>query len=341
MSEAVLFSTRTMLRMVEQAKRPRRFLLDLFFGGPPENSMSEYVDIDIYNGKRRMAPFVNPKHEGKLVERTGYTTRTYKPPYVKPKMITTAADIFTRMPGEHAYIGGKTAGQIAAEHLGRDMADLDDQITRREEWMAAQALNGGVVNIVGDGVDDTIDFQMPANHKVTLSGTDLWSDAGSDPIADLRAWKRRVVQTCGIAADAAVFGQDVVNAFLKNDEVKAQLDNRRIDLGTALMQDLDETGAIFIGRFGGVDCFAYDEWYLDENGDEQPMVPVDKVLVGSTRVRTARHYGMIQDVGNMASVDRFPKTWVEQDPSARFIMLQSAPLVVPHQIGGFLTATVL
>ena len=83
----------------------------------------------------------------------------------------------------------------------------------------------------------------------------------------------------------------------------------------------------------------YDEWYLDDNGDEQPMMPVDKILLGSTRTRNARLYGAIQDLdaGADFAVSRYPKSWTEKDPSMRFVMLQSAPLVALLQPDAFMS----
>lgn len=337
-----MFETRFMLRMLEQRKPPRTFLLDLFFNDT-ETSLSRHVDIDIIDGQRRLAPFVNPRNQGTLVERRGYTTRSFTPPYVKPKMVTEAEDFLNRQPGEHIYMGNVTSGQLAAQRLGRDQAELDDMITRREEWMAAQALDGGVINVVGEGVDAEIDFRMPANHIVNLSGADLWDDAG-DPTADLREWRRRTSQRSGLAANRAVIGADVEDALLNNEKFQSQLDVRRFNqVGEVRMQEMADMGARLVAVLsGGFEIWAYDEWYVDpETGDEEPMVPRDKVFVGSTQARATRHYGAIRDVRAMASVPRFPKSWITEDPSERWLMLQSAPLVCMHQSGAFLTASVV
>lgn len=336
-----IFSTRFMLRILEQSKRPKTFLRDLFFR-ETERSLTRHVDIDIVDGQRRLAPFVNPRNQGSLVERRGYTTQSFTPPYVKPKMVTEAEDFLKRQPGEHMYMGGLTSGQLASQRLGRDQAELDDMITRREEWMAAQALDGGVIDIVGEGVDAQVDFRMPSNHKINLSGSDLWDDSG-DPVADLRSWRRRCSQRSGLVPDVGVIGSDVEDALLNNDTFQSQLDNRRFEIGEVRMQEARDQGARLVARFkDGFELWAYDEWYVDPtDGQEKPMVPADKVLMGSTRARATRHYGAIRDVRVMAAVDRFPKTWITEDPSARWLMLQSAPLMSLHQSGAFLAASVV
>jgi hypothetical protein len=338
-----LFDTRTMLAALEQMLPPKSFLLDTFFA-TPEYSDTEYVDIDIIRGKRRLAPFVSPKHQGKLVERDGYSTKSFKPPYVKPKSVFTADDLMKRDPGQHIYAGGRSPAEHAAEVLGRDLMDLQEQIVRREEWMAAQALNGGVVTVSGEGIEEVIDFQMLADHKNLAAD---WSDPDvGNPALDIRAWRQTIAKSSGIVPNVAVLASDVVDAFLGHSTVAGQdsiLNARRAEIGAINVGDVQESGATYLGSLfgGGIDLFGYDEWYVDDNGDEQPMVPAGKVLIGSTRARTARHYGAIRDLAaGSASMRWFPKSWEEQDPSARFIMLQSAPLVVPHQIDAFGVATI-
>lgn len=344
MPDISIFETRTMLAAVDQMLPPKSFLLDLFFP-TVETSDTLYVDIDIIKGKRRMAPFVNPRMQGKQVERIGYATRSYKPPYVKPKMVFDAIDILTRNPGQHIYQGGQSPAERAAQVLGRDLMEMMGMITRREEWMASQALNGGVIAVVGDGVDDEIDFGMPNTHIITDGD---WSDPGvGNPVQDLRTWRRLVAQDSGIVPNAAVLGSAAADAFLAHEQVSGAnslFNARRAETGQINVSDIQASGATYLGSLngGGLDLYAYDEWYIDDvDGEEKPMVPENKIFLGSTRARTARHYGAIQDVSATASVRWFPKSWEQEDPSARFLMVQSAPLVVPHQIDAFAVITVI
>jgi len=334
-----LYDTRTMLAAIEQMQRPKTFLLDTFFKGF-EQFATKYVDIDIIKGKRRLAPFVSPRMAGKVVEKLGYSTSSYTPPYIKPKMVSTAQELLSRAAGEIVYQGGQSPLERAASQVGSELAELDEMITRREEWMAAQALNAGTINVVGDGVDDVIDFQMPADHKVTLTGTALWTDSDSDPLKALRAWRRKIIQDSGVSPNVAVFGASVIDAFLGNAKVVNALDTRRVDLGQIDPQVLPD-GATYYGHIKDValDVYGYDEWYLDDDGDEQPMVAADKILLGSDRTRNARLYGMIQDLDaeGAYAVPRYPKSWTTKDPSTRFVMLQSAALVALLQPDAFMS----
>lgn len=333
-----MFKTRTMLEALEQMFIPKTFILDTFFKNV-ETSTTKTVDIDIIKGKRRLAPFVQPTAQGKIVERTGFTTQAFEPPYIKQKMPTKATEILNRLAGNTIYQGNSSPSEQAAKQLGKDLVELIQMIVRREEWMGANALDTGIITVSGEGINATIDFKMAASHKITLTGTALWTDALGTPIKNLRTWKRLVAQDSGLTPDAAIFGSSVIDAFLANADVQKLLDNRRILLGQIDPKTLPN-GATYIGRIEELDIYGYDEWYLDDAGVLQPMVPVDKVWLGSTRARTARHYGAIQDLeANLTgAVQYFPKSWIEKDPSVQWLMVQSAPLVCPHEIDAFLSA---
>lgn len=342
-----LFATRTMLESIELMKRPRRFLTLTFFGAQPVVSTSEYVDIDIFKGQRVLAPFVNPNLPGKVVDRGGAQTRSYKPAYVKPKLETQAGSLLNqRTPGEALY-SGRSPLERAADRLGRDMAELDDQISRREEWMVAQALGTGAVRVKGDGVDDTVDYRMDAAHKITLAAAQQWTAEESDPIADLRKWKRQIAKDSGRTANAVVLSSEAADAFLANKTVNERLNSRRIDLGAIRPEELPD-GVTYIGYLNdpGLDIYTYEEWFIDpETKVEAPMVPAGSLIMGPTASRNVMLYGAIQDMdaieGGVFDVQRYPKTWVEKDPSVRWLLLQSAPLPGLHEPDAFITAKVV
>ncbi len=335
-----IYSTRAMLRSLRERKPPKRFLTNMFFS-TTDVSTTEYVDIDILKGKRRMAPFVTPIAEGKLVEHERWQTRSYKPPYIKPKMVSKAADLLKRAMGEP--INAENLQAKAAMKLVEELDDLRSQVDRRIEWMSAQALNTGQIQVQGEGVNEVIDFQRPAALSVVLSGTDLWSDYStpSTPVDDVRTWRRLIAQESGLSANTVVMAADVVDAWLNHPTVKDRLNSRRNIAAEVVMEEVPD-GATHLGRVDGVDYFAYDEWYEDDTGTEQPMVPNGRVWMGARNARTSVLYGAILDFEALGfSGPIFPKSWLEKDPSVRYVMLQSAPLVAIHQTGGFLDATVL
>lgn len=340
-----IFDTRTMLEAVEQIPSARRFLMQTFFnGGAPRTFATKTVDIDIVKGQRKMAPFVHPRMPGSIALRDGYSTSTYAPPYIQPKMETTAELILKRAAGDNPY-AARTPLERAGAQLGKDLVDLDDQITRREEWMCAQALTTGQVRVIGEGIDDTIDYLMAADHKVTLS-TKKWSAADGDPIGNLRTWKRKIAKDSGRSANVAVLSGEAVDAFQNNELVMKQLNTRRVDMGLIVPQELPD-GVTYLGYLNdpGVDLYSYDEWYLDAAGAEQPMITAGGLILGATNTRNAMLYGAIQDLeaieSGMVEAARFPKSWVTKEPSARWLKLQSAPLAGLLEPDAFIYAKVV
>lgn len=336
-----LFTLRSMTDALRERRPPKRFFLDRFFRRIVEHETLE-VDIDIVRNKRRLAPFVHPLSEGKLVEREGYSARSIRPAYIKPKMATTAADLLKRDAGEIVY-SPKTRLQRAAERLAEDLATMDDMIIRREEWMAAQALMTGTVTVVGEGLNAVIDFGYSANHKATLTTTARWDNAAGVPLTNIRAWKSRVAQDSGLVPTDMVLGTAAAAALIKNPEFVAE--REFIQTSTLVLRNDTSNlpqGVTYIGRVESLDVWVYEEWYLDDNGVEQPLVPTNYAMLGSSSADTRLHYGAIQDLkAGLAAMRRFPKSWEQEDPSARMVMVQSAPLPVPHQIDAFFLANVL
>lgn len=351
-----MFETRTMLAAVEEMHRPSMFLRDTFF---PVDTPSDTatLDIDIIKGGMTLAPFCSPIAEGKVMYRNGFTTRTVKPGYIKVKIPTTAGDILTRTPGATIYEKNQSVEQRAAALLGRDMAMVMDNLDRREEWMAAQALDSGTVSITFYGESENqsydIDFGMSGTHKVTLTGTDLWNDPESDPFGLLAAKSSIIRQDSGLSPNILVLGSDAAAAFIakytNKEGASSALDMRAVDMGEIKPAELS-SGVSYLGRirYPGlyVDVYTCEDTYKHEvTGVVTPFVPVKKAWLGTTRSANRTQYAVIQDIeaidGGQAAVARFPKSWVEKDPAVRWLMVQSAPLPTLKQPDAFMSISVL
>ncbi|MBD3814057.1 MAG: major capsid protein [Betaproteobacteria bacterium] len=101
-------------------------------------------------------------------------------------------------------------------------------------------------------------------------------------------------------------------------------------------------GAIYKGRWGDFDLWVYNDWYVDANGVEQPMLPSGTVIMSGTDLEGTRAFGMIYD-DNFAyqSLPYAPKSWVENDPAQRMMLMQSSPIVIPSRVNASFAATVL
>lgn len=339
-----IYDTRTMMQAVEQLHTPSTFLLNTFFANE-ETFDTETVDVDIVKQGRTLAPFVSPRIEGKVRADQGFATKTFKPAYIKEKIPTTADKLLKRSAGQNPY-SDETPAERAAQRLGRELSDMNDSITRREEWMAAKALVTGQVPVKGEGVDFVVDYGMESSHKIA-SLTNKWTEPEGDPLADIRGWHRQVTKASGRRPTDLVLDGEAQDALFDNAKFMAALNNRRVDMGLIKPENLPEN-VIYLGYLNdpGVDVWAYVEYSINpESGLLEPNIPAGQIILGSRNTRNARLYGAIQDVEAMESglvtAGRYAKSWVTPDPAVRWLMLQSAPLPAMLEPDAFLTAKVI
>jgi hypothetical protein len=338
-----LYDPRTMLTALKTALPAQTFIRDMFFRNRDAVN-TEHVDIDIVKGNRKMAPFVAPLKSGSVMARDGYTTNSYKPAMLKPKRAASDVDWMKRLPGEAVY-SGMGPDERAAKLYIEDLLYLDQAITRREEWMCVKALTEGQVPQKGDGVDEVVEYPLTIT---TLEAADKWTASTGKALTKLRETRRAMVQSCGIAPNTAIMGKTALEAFLVNAEVAAFSDKNKILLTEIEPQlpvaTLETMGVIYWGymRDTGLYVYSYDEWYLDEaTGTEKPMIDDNLVLLGNPAARTSLMYGAWTEADRRTGSivthvgDRVPRSWVEDDPSIRWVQMVSRPLPVPHQVDAF------
>lgn len=344
-----LYSPRTLAEVVRTAPQLHTFLRDTFFTNV-QTFATERVDIDIVKGDRRMAAFVHPRVGGKVLKGTGYSTKSYKPPLIDPYDITTADQLLQRLPGETVY-SGRTPAQRAAEKLVQEYNRLNDAVTRREEWMCAQALVTGQIPVVGDGVDELIDFGL--TNKVELTGTAQWGKSAADIIGNLHDWKQQVSVNGFVNVDTVILGKKAAAALMDDSKIMDKLDNRRYEFGGIAPQDDPANGTMYYGHlnYPGLDLIGYNEVYLDDwtdtaNPTVKPLIPDNAVILASRSAAYMRAYGLctyLDDAGNWitAETDRLLRSYAEHRPDRRFLEIQTHPLPIPDKADSWLVATVL
>ncbi|MGG5811465.1 major capsid protein [Falsiroseomonas sp. CW058] len=337
-----IYETATLIRVVENLKEPSQFLLDLFF---PNATMSdtEFVSIDVFDGKRRLAPFVNPLVEGKVVESLGYRTPTFAPPYLKPKSRLDPRRAIRRQMGER--IGGAMSpAERAAANLRFELEDQLNTIFRRLEWMAAKTMTDGAITVVGEGVPTAvINYGRNAALNITLAGANRWGQAGISPSNNIDDWAALVLQQSGFPVTDIVFTPAAWRLFRADPLVAAVVSsfkNGNEDFAAAGVRP--ERGGIRLGTWGQYTLWMYYEWFIDPaDGVEKPMLTDGTVILGSRQVDGVRAFAAIQDEDiNFPVIPFAPKSWTEKDPGARWVMTQSSPLVIPSRVNASASAKV-
>ncbi len=346
-----IFTTNTLVGLVPNLLTSQNFLLDRFFPNIV-NSETEFVAIDVDVGLRRMAPFCSPLVEGKMVESRRYQTNTFKPAYIKDKRAPDLRKPIRRQIGER--IGGEyTAAEREMINLQFEMEDQIDIVNRRMEWMAANALASATITVTGEGFPTTvIDFGRNPNLTIALSGASLWPTAvaagatNNLPSQNIEQWQTDILKASGANAIDIIFTPSAWNAFRLDTTIKdnaivfpnmSPFENR-IDAGARISK-----GGVYKGRWGQFDLWLYNDWYIDPiTGVETAMIPDGMLIMSGPDLMGTRAFGAILDPAfNYGPMSYAPKTWIQQDPAQRFLLLQSSPLVIPSRVNAALCAMVV
>ncbi|MEC1744126.1 major capsid protein [Schinkia azotoformans] len=345
------YTTKTMLPAVQVMPHVPSFLRDTFFPRMNDRTfVTESVEFDYKKGRRKMAPFVAPRVGGVTVSRDGFQTKSLKPLRIAPQRIMTIDDISSRGMGENIY-SQKTPAQRSLDLLATDLKELGEEIDRREEWMAAQILFTGKViakgyadNTLTTIIEEEINYGF--DNFETLSGTDLWTDATSNPYEYLRQIRLNVLKNSGIAPNIAIFGEDAYAAFMKNPTIKELFDKLNIHLGQ-IQPSVKSDQVSFVAKLPelNLEIYLYNDWYIDESGNEQPFVPGDKILLGHTELG-AYVFGAVtqlEQAGNFITYEgtRVPKFWNDLNADAKMVRLTSRPVPHPNNVDAWFVSTVV
>ncbi len=346
-----IYSTHYLCGIVNSLITPPLFLLDHFFPYLLQ-AEDETIHFDVIDKTRRLAPFVSPMLAGKVIEEKGYSTLSFKPAYIKIKTALEPLSSMRRVQNEQ--VGQPDSLLQRHQHrLNAILLDQFDVIHRRLEWMAAKALLDAAYTVEGDEYQTAkIDFGRDSNHKINLPALRCWNNVGSNPLLDLNEWHQMILKKTGASAFDIVMTPDVFSIFKENPVIEARF--KRVQ--AASQDNTLQTGSpageggTFMGEIERFKIWVYTAWYLDQNGQEHPMLPPGTVILTSPELAGTRAFGAILDMeaaslglapGTPLAVPVFAKSWADDDPSLRWIMTQCAPLIVPTRVNASISARVL
>lgn len=354
------YSVVELIGVVDNLKKSSGFLLDRCFPNVVESNAPQ-VALDIDVGKRRMSPFISPIVEGQPVESRRFETGLYTPPTVKDFRNPDFLKPVRRQIGER--IGGDVSLRARLEeNLVWEIADQKDMIDRRCEWMAAQALTTGKINISGPGYGDTeIDFGRDPSLTVALTGAAQWGQPGVSPADFVTNCATHVLQKSGAMPEDVIFSLSPWQKFLADQKVinnifqRALIDPRSEPVETGGV--VTNKGGIFMGRWGRFRLWLYEDWYVDYERDssgnvvtdasgnpieiERPMLPDGSIIVTGPDLQGTRAYGLVQDpFFNYQPLRYAPKLWYSKNPGQINLLMQSAPLMIPSRVNAAMCANV-
>lgn len=336
-----MWTTTELIQLLQdnRVQPPTGFWSDMSLGDVM--MQTENIQFDqLPNFDRRLAPFVSPLVQGRVMRNRGSIRSSVKPAYVKPKHeIRPDAGLVVRR-------GERSGGEMTPQQRF-DLAVLDNltiesaSIERRIDWMACQAIAYGSVTISGEAYPTTVvDFGRNPALTVTNAGAALWSAGTATPVADVARMRRRVMTHGKSVVGRVIYGQSAWSYFSKDPVLKDQMSTQFRGSAT----DVDRTaglvgsGVEFVGRVGSVqagfyDCYVYTNDYEDDDGTVKDYINTNDVI-GIADPQLYIAFGTILDASVMMAMRQYPKMWPQEDPSVIYTMTQSAPLAVPVNPNG-------
>ena len=337
------FERKKLTRVVEQLYPVKMGLAKLFFDGKESApSDTKKVTIEIVKGNRGAAKYTKRGHRGNQVEKSGYEQYDVEPPYICEEIPTQAGELFYKDVGNDPY-KQQDQRRRANRILGRDLRILKGRAQRTELLQVARLLDEGKVTIKESGIERDIDFKMPATNKITLTGGDLWSDKdNSDPIKDIREWKRRLVEVSGLTPDKMVFGASVLDAYFSHPKVIAYYDNRRMTVDSIKADaSAGDDGLTFYGKVEGIELYSFDEFVRDDETDTSiPVMPADKIFLGSSDAEVSVEFGALEIVEEkivyLEARRELADTYTDKNSRTMVARYQTAPLYCLKQSDAFM-----
>lgn len=166
---------------------------------------------------------------------------------IKRKMQLKETDIIAlenpRTKAEQDYLVGQ---------VYNDIDQLVAGVRARVEAMRMEVLAAGQVTVKENGLNFTLDYHVPDEHKEALTGTNVWTNENSDPLADIERW----IDTLDTKPTRALTSRKIYRALATHPKIIAAIFGK--DSGRVVSQaDLDA----FMETHGYPVIRTYDEKY--------------------------------------------------------------------------------
>lgn len=349
----------TLIAMMDTARPAPQFLLDRYFPCNEDTDVfpTEKVLID-YRDKagRKLAPLVHAGH--KSTDRRGFYTEELTPARIAPVRKLTLSNLIKRQFAEGIF-SGRNPEDRALRTVQQDLTDLQNDIKRRLEYMAADLLinnkytltyeksdDNGESEVTGDVVVSFIDSDNTNEAKYTPAA--LWTATGGDALDDIKAMARQLDDNGGRAQDL-ILGSNAADALLKDERILKLMDIRRIEMGSIAPQ-IAALGATLIGMINvdGIllNVIEYHEKYTNSAGTLTPFIPASAAIITSPNSGRSLFGAVTQiDGWNAAEftthpLKMVPKYLVDAKTDSMEIQMTSRPLLAPVVKGGWVSATV-
>jgi len=287
---------------------------------------------------RRIAPHVLPANTGKpTLVKQGSAAQMFSPGYIKAKDPVLPGEQFSRQPGD-LFTDVPRTPQANFDMAVADVVAYHRQIIeRRWEYMAAKAVITGTVDVeYVDSPKVTVDFGRAAGHTIDATASQ-WAAADTDLLENIESWADTMATAdFGGIANRLTVSPEVWAVMRKNTGIINEMSTQRrgntetnIRTGITVIDPNNMTK--YVGTVGaGIDVYVTADFYQNNAGSQVKYLPAKSAVLTAPGIDAVMAFGAIVDAdANLQASPVFMKMWKENDPSAMFIMSQSAPLYIP------------
>lgn len=347
-------ATKTMLAAYFQDAMPIMFLAGLFRTPTQNFHDTEEVEIDIERCGEDVATVITDLSTGaNLNNFDGFTNKAFKPPIYQEQAGINAFELLGREPGQNPFESAAFNAKAIVRAL-RHFRKLEAKVRRAVELQASQVLQTGTLTLTdqkGNGAY-TLDFKPKATHFPTSSTA--WGQAGDTKVDDLKALAE-VIRTDGLSnPDRLIFGEAAFGEFLKDEEVKALLDTRRMELGT-VAPEMRGNGGTYQGHIW-LGSYRFEMWTYNARykapgtGTSTRYVDTGKVIMQDSGARLDLSFGSIpfiqrparqlaglpaRMVSTQAGFGMTTNNWVNDSGTNLNVSAGTRPLCIPTAIDTF------
>jgi hypothetical protein len=332
-----IFYTRVLTSAVNAMNAPYMTVYNRVFRDREHLEPSDRLAFDVISGAEAILSNVSVMAPAAVTEKTGRKTISMTAPRLAHKRFIHTSEL-------NALRGyGQTVQtEMIKQRVAREQRDMKNAVDRTVEFWACGALRGKIYD--ADLTTVLVDYGVAETHQPVLTGDDRFSEAASKPLERIRAFKQLVEDDAGatITGWTAFVGSAVMDALLKHSDVLELL---------KYAQGGQAAASGRIGRLAEVDLIEYNASFLHQ-GVRRRFVEQDEfLLVGHCDDVVDAPFAPVVDdeapggVGNTAADGSglmfFSKSWVEKDPSGRWIKVEARPLPVLQRPGAVVAARVV
>ena len=187
---------------------------------PNETIYSDKFMYDIVKKTKHLASFIGYGAEPPVMDRDAVADKSGQLAAFGLQHIATVEELMAlnqaRNEGEH---------NAMVEKLVTRTVDILNGMQDFTDVLRAKALTFGKLeyNDPKDGAQVTFDYQIPAEHKIALTGTSAWTDPSADAIGNLIEWDQTYSESNnGKQADVIKMPIDVFQLLSKNSGIIAE-----------------------------------------------------------------------------------------------------------------------